>query len=42
MSKSREKALLRALSLFDVLGHDGIDLLERLLDLNPSTRLTAD
>jgi serine/threonine protein kinase len=41
MGVSREKSLRKIVKLHKVLGEEGTDLLERLLDLNPETRITA-
>lgn len=39
---NRIKSIERLMELNSVIGTDGLDLLQRLLDLNPNTRITAN
>jgi hypothetical protein len=41
MHGKREKAYFKILELKYVLGYQGLDLLQKLLDLDPQTRMTA-
>ena len=41
LHRSRDNTLKKIQGLKDILGFQGMDLLSRLLDLNPNTRISA-